>query len=917
MGVLTFGMVVVAGLLSLPGAVQYIDVDTGWTVENKGPWQSRVDHRKLLAMHHPWIASDGGNYAMAWREVEVPEEWGDSVTLTFYNSDDYHGVARGNLPGIGFVGHRRKQILINHKPVWTEDVSDAVSPGSAPLYRVTVPVPAENRTLRITLLAYDAVPSKEATKDDFYRPPSADLTRDTDPNAERFRTTVYWGDLALHSDDAPLSNRPRPSERQVLEQHDQFWPPKPDTAPWKKKRPVLTISTPAGLPKAGFPLEMGIPLPEGVVQSPNAFRLANGKNQALYSQKNVAATWPDGSLRWVLAQFPVKTSTKAVSLAFSKDGARPSGKNTVKDTDDGLSVSAGTVSLRVGTGDPITAITYRNKTVFKGMQLAMEVGGKSVSGTNDDWQVIDEGPFHTRMLLQGRFEGLDSSLGTYALYCSVYQGLPYIKLWFRYFNDTETPQAVSRMDVVFDLPNPLKSVKLPHGAVPSSFSLTQQDVDSYSLDGEVHSAETPFFVAWSQGALAVKDFGALHPKGVRLTEEKMVLSLVDGGSSPITFTPGEAKSHEIWIALGPTDGAQLAATVAQPPVLQNSAYYSASGAFGPAAPLPEEHPWARFLDDTYGTKSLPSLGMATGVRHFPDSYYLGKKGQWSNNYNGRMMSLWHTWLATGDRIWFDRATAVCSHLMDVAVVHSEVPGHDWLGAIHGPGANHVAGPWNPLMRAEGFSLFAHLTGNPEAQADFLGVADYCTRTGVGLSGPNVRHWVGPFSTLVAAYQETGEIALLEAGTERLTSMYGRIDRRRGTWIDWHATSTYPGNIPWMNAQLALPLYTWYRLTGDVEAAQLLVGLAESMVCENTPWEEPGAMKTYSPDPHFPSTTAYDPFIIPMIAAAYELTGDPFFRDAARAQWKRWKAKPEFQSAFNLSWHMPWLNAVLVEFADVE
>jgi len=915
MGVFTFGMAMLAGLLPAAGAIQYLDVQSGWTIEHKGPWQTRADHRDLLAMHHPWIASEAGNFAMAWREVTVPDTWGETVTLHFYCSDDYHGAPRDSLPGTGFTGHRRKQILVNSAPVWTEDVSDAVVPGTAPAQHVTVNVPPENRRIRLTLLAYDAVASGEEAPGDFYRPAQPGVTRDMDPDADRFRTTIYWGDLTLTSGDTPVPERLRPSEALVLQRHNRFWPPKPDTEAWLKERPTLTVSAPAGIPRAGFPVEMGIPLPKGIAHVPGGFRLAEGGDRAFYSQKFVSTTWPDGSIRWVVAQFPLREGTSELSLAFAPDRARPPGTNKLQEENGRVAVDGGEVALRIDVGDPITAVTYRKKTVVDAIRLGVNVAGQAVYGTNYDGQVVDDGPFHTRVLLQGRFEGQESPLGSYALYCSVYHGLPYVKLWFRYFNDTDAAQALSGLDVSFDLTDRPEAVALPHGPAPDQFRLTQMSPDAYSVDGESHPAERPFFFQWSQGALAVRDFSLLHPKGVALAENRVTLSLVAGGDSPVIFTPGEAKSHEIWLALGPTDGAQLAATVARPPLLINSDYYSATGVFGPAAPLPEGHPWAAFLRETYGEKDLRALGMATGVRHYPDDAYLGKPGQWSNNYNGRMESLWMAWLATGDRVWFDHAAAVSRHLMDVAVVHTAVPGRDWLGAIHGPGANHVAGPWNPLLRAEGLALFGQLTGNPEAQEAFLGVADYCVRAGAGRAGPNVRHWAGPFSTLVAAYRDTGEISALEAGSERIAGMIARTDRRRGTWSDWHATSTYPGNIPWMGAQLALPLYTWYVQTGDVEAAQLLVGLAESYVCENTPWEAPGAMRTFSPDPHFPDTTAYDPFIIPMLGAAWELTEDTFFRDAARAQWERWQARPEFQPVFNLSWHMPWLGRVLKDLEN--
>lgn len=116
----------------------------------------------------------------------------------------------------------------------------------------------------------------------------------------------------------------------------------------------------------------------------------------------------------------------------------------------------------------------------------------------------------------------------------------------------------------------------------------------------------------------------------------------------------------------------------------------------------------------------------------------------------------------------------------------------------------------------------------------------------------------------------------------------------------------------MAATLAGPLYAWYQMTGDVEAAQLLVGLAETVICENTPWDKPGAMRTYSPNPRFPETTAYDPAVLPLLLAAHELTGDAFFLDAAKAQWARWQAAPAFLPVFNLAWQWPWASQLTVD-----
>ncbi len=278
-----------------------------------------------------------------------------------------------------------------------------------------------------------------------------------------------------------------------------------------------------------------------------------------------------------------------------------------------------------------------------------------------------------------------------------------------------------------------------------------------------------------------------------------------------------------------------------------------------------------------------------------------------------MLGCWSAWLLTGERAWFDRALDVCAHLSDVAVVHTGTPGHNWLGALHGPGENHVPGPWLPTLRNDGLDLFHHLWGGVESREAALGVAEYLLAAGLPENGADVRHFAAPLDTLCTAYAGTWDLRYLEEGTRWVDAIGRRIDRRRGVWPDRHGSRLYRGNIPWMAAQLARPLYRWYRLTGDMEAAQALVGLAESVVCENTDWDVPGAVDGYSHNPRYGSTAAYDLLITPMVFGAYELTEDPFFLEAALAQWRRWTGTNTPPDVFNTFWNAPWLAAYLDKY----
>jgi len=492
------------------------------------------------------------------------------------------------------------------------------------------------------------------------------------------------------------------------------------------------------------------------------------------------------------------------------------------------------------------------------------------------------------------------------VYCSAYANLPYLKFWIRLFNDTPADLPVSALKLKFTLAAPPQNLRVPSAETKAPFKLAQTSEKARDLDGTQVDPKAPAFAAWNGGVITVRNFRELYPKQLSAAGSDLAVDLVAGGKTPIVFTPGEAKSHEVWLALGDVDPAQFAATVSSPPFLQNAAYFCATGAFGPARP----HEGVPVLHDhmthDFAGKQWDDLGQSFGVRDFPDSPYHGGLPKWCNNYYERMLNLWSEWIMSGDGAWHTRALDECRHIMDVAIVHSAVPNHDWLGAMHGPGTNHVEGPWNPNLRVAGLYFYQKLTGDPDARDAFMGVADYCVRARAGMDSPSIRDHAGSFDAIFTAYQETGDVKYLDEGAARVAAVIKHMDQRRGVWPEEHGSKVYRGNVPWMAAQLGRPLYLWYRATGDVQAAQALVGLAESIICENTDWDNPGVVSGYSNNPRYAVSAVYDPLIIPIIFAAYELTDDSFFLDAAKAQWERWTREKAFDSPLNCYWNTPWL-----------
>ena len=893
--------------------------ETEWKIETQGQWEVRSSSpRGLLTMRHPWHASETGDFALAWTERRIPDHWTGHVYLHFYCTDDYQAGEPSSPPkkgpAKGFVGHRLKQVLINNIVVWSHDVADPAPSGTIPYHTVAIDVkPGEE--FRLSLLLFDKAASTQVLDTDFYVDEKGAKERPQGASEPfRFMTNVYWGDIKLTQSETPPPPARRPLEGKVQALHSEVWPLPPFGDGWEKSTARLAIAGAETLSKNGFPLQFGLPIPAGKAAEASEVRLQNFKKLPLACQKTVLSRWPDDSVRWVLVDMPVTPYLKAVDLAFRADTATVRTKNTVRALDRGFAVDTGMISAEAVPGDLLQKVCLSKKTIFDRVCLSLGVDGEVIPGSTAEALVTDEGPFRTALAAEGRFEGARRRAASFLVYSTFFAGMPYLKMDVRLYNDTAEELRLSALELEYVFQKPPEKYAISSVADEGDFVLQQAAGGMELAGGKPISAETPPYVAWEGGALAVHRFRERYPRTIRAEEGRLIVDLAAAGDTPVSIPPGEALSHEVWVALGDIEPSSFAAAVERPPIFANPAYYCATGVLGPARPRTDIPKIEEAFAEKYAGKCWGDLEQQYGLRHFPDAPYFGGLPAWCNNYPERMLGLWSEWFMTGDRIWYDRAVDVSRHIIDVAVIHSPVPEGDWEGALHGPGPDHHAPPWNPMLRTAGLELYHKLTGDPEAREAFLGVADYCVRTRAGIGSPSARDQAAPFDAICTAYAETGDPVYLDDGAARMESTLRFVDRRRGAWPESSIGDVYRGNTPWQDALLARPLYHWYRMTGDVEAAQLLVGLAESIVCENTAWETPGAVAPYAYGPGSGPSADYDLLILPLIFAAHELSGGPHLLQAATQQYRRWCASPAVPSVFSAYWQTPWLAWYLDKYS---
>src|SRR5690606_18041596 len=96
------------------------------------------------------------------------------------------------------------------------------------------------------------------------------------------------------------------------------------------------------IPSGAWPVNSGVPLPQGRVFETANIRLLNASNQAVNTQKKVLARWHDGSIKWVLMSFVSQPSQTKYQLQYGKK---------IHDTESQLIASRqanGTVSVNTG-----------------------------------------------------------------------------------------------------------------------------------------------------------------------------------------------------------------------------------------------------------------------------------------------------------------------------------------------------------------------------------------------------------------------------------------------------------------------------------------------------------------------------------------------------------------------------------------
>ena len=598
------------------------------------------------------------------------------------------------------------------------------------------------------------------------------------------------------------------------------------------------IEEAVGAPRHGDPLTHGCPFPRGALHHPDQVRLTRADGEELPLQTTTLATWPDGSIKWLLLDMQVDLPPRQilpVHLHYGPDLTRAVVDTPLRATplEGGLQVETGPLKVQLEAAGP-ALIARANDCLARDLSPQLQLkdeAGHPYTGQVEHLEVEEQNALRLVVRAQGGFVGADGTRPLswiIRLYFFAHQ--PFVKLYLTFVHDQDEPVFFRMQEMRFSLPLALQDhprvmlgspQTLTHpgedfGPQAGPIELWENDLDQYSIlglpEGRIDRRLKSHGWVYAGDArrgvqLKLRHPGQNYPKLYVVDSSRLEVHLYP---DPTRWTPpedrgrrytelnlqhdgeyegalqipqGMARTHELFLYFGePAEdlfaAAGRAAAWQHPLLLEiDSQAYADSQALGS---FPRYYPEYWWLEEKLraGTRGSSLVGMM----NFGDTGIVRSEAGKQVTYTTDNVSYDHTratirqYMRTGAQPFFWQAEAMAFHLMDVDTIHHSSEHPERVGA--------------PSMQ---WSQFHHYSDTDRNQ----------------LSNPSTSHtW---FGGIVDYYFLTGYRRALEIA--RMTGQYCA----RTPCLDWDIT-------PQIRDQWSDPHQRWTYTTRT--AGWALNGMAE-------------------------------------------------------------------------------------------
>jgi hypothetical protein len=644
--------------------------------------------------------------------------------------------------------------------------------------------------------------------------------------------------------------------------------------------------------RTAVPLVVAVPFARGALPKPLGDTVSLSE-----ASGRVLERWPDGSARWLLAEFAESIGARAAATRRLSLGGRPlrSAVRISNASEGARAESAGFLTLSVpARGNVLASLQAAGRAAPVAITWpAVRLDAVTLPApTVDRVEIESDGPLHGEILVEAR-----QAMGLrHEVRLAVFAGQPWIRLRYTLTHMGEAPYLhLTSFPVVIPWRATRGELAVDGTVRPLTFAppdrthvVVQRSAGAPILDGETVGRHADGVArvsgdgrAWS---VAVPWFWEEYPKSLAISPQGLEVDFAAAKDDPLWFGVGAAKTWELWIAVHPE--AQAPGLVAlgralieTPRAFVSPARVVASGALpyaiAPGTPAADaflatlrteiDRYRARALaerwDDgppgTCATRAAPRVRVGFygafnwGDWNFP-GFHDDTKGcdAWGNLEYDLPLVLGLAYLATDEaEIWslFDNAAR---HYRDVDVIH-HWPGHsDRVGLNHPHKVRHFATDAPNTVDLghvwlDGILLHYRLTGERRSLRAVTRMADALSALTARARNPRQFGW--PMVALAAAYEATGE------------------PRYRTACLSFaeQAARKFPPdpNAEWKMGILAEGMMAVHRATGDAGARHWLDDYGRQLL--------------------LPTATPRDPRLVVPAGYLFELTGDARYADLAR------------------------------------
>lgn len=856
---------------------------TAFKFSSKGNYVGKLDRRDLFQIVHPWTTSKADDFGQIEAEVTIPASATPPVTLVFYVMDNnYTGPANTGADWINKdvrVGHRFRQALVNGQVVWQEDtclddvsqhylvsLGDRVKPGDK---------------IKLAFRLWEAVDGNVTLPGDIYVTDyyaTRVATAVKHVVKDRYETKSYWGDVAIYTGPSPKREEIPWGGQIALKPRAEHVKPvvaaRPGARLTLEKAELLDGPWP-------WPVSQGLPFAVGTLTDVSLLTLRSHDQRPMAAECSQLNAWPDGSVQWALASFTLSPRSSGpcdLTVADASNSRPPQPAHPVVARDD-LTCTNGLITFSwpgsQGSGSPFALSRGDKQPVAQGLAPYLQTAQARFTAKWSNARWLSRSAQAAEIEATGDLATESGDrYGVCRLRAAMFAGCPYVRLML-----TITNQRAEK-----------------------SFSARAYGLRLAVQDGTRHAARPGWISLHTKGGYltaVVRWFTHLWPNAMETPPEGIDFQFFKPGDQRLgeyQTHPGEAKTHEVWLAVTPEapcpdDCFKLARMVETPPRLGTSAMIRESQVWGELPAItPQEH------KEVYAKVEealAPYFGKCKeNIRLF------GEYSNWDSFYWNTLHTMYSLYAMTGERKWFDWAERSVRHHFDVDICHWQPTqgAVGVVGAIHGYWGDHSNTPcYSLIQNCDGAFDHWNLTGDADGYRYGVAIAEYVRTSGSIGRGGSSREQGWPLMCMLAAYRQTGQDKYLQHAKLLAQTAATFLERRRGTYIEVHGSVSYRGPTPFMYGILCTALRKYHLRTGDQGAATLIANLANAVYEEShDPLHSltlPNVDYYYSPNPYlrggsggFTPITQLNLNIAAAQAYAAYLTQDPGLADIAQRSW---------------------------------